>query len=491
MQKQKMLIAATVVLASFVIACEQPKPSQPATEQSSASGYSFSQGYPTDDGAKKAIDDNDFQRAVQAYRFWYPTVSNEGIFQGNRDIGIQDNVGGGMAAAGPRQVGFTLNSDTPYGSATLDVSQGPLVIEVPAGPYIGLVNDHNQTWVADVGLPGPNAGKGDKVLILPPAYKGATPSGYQVGHSETYKQLLAVRALPVGGDQKAALEALTKIKVYPLNAKDKLMAWTDISDKKLDASCLRWEDNFQFWQVLKKIVDEEPVSPRYPAMSGLLAAIGIEKGKPFNPDDRMKDILTRAAKTGRDQLLVSGFASNRPDRFAWPDRKWEWLGLVPGATQFETPMGLDLEARDRWFAQAIVTSPAMFRRTPGAGSLYWLGARDNTGAYLDGGKTYKLTIPQPVPDKLFWSVTVYDAATRSEVQTDQDKAALRSLFELKNVSTTQPTELYFGPSAPAGHENQWIKTIPGKDWFAYIRIYGPEQAAFDGSWKPGDFEEVK
>ncbi len=80
-------------------------------------------------------------------------------------------------------------------------------------------------------------------------------------------------------------------------------------------------------------------------------------------------------------------------------------------------------------------------------------------------------MPQPVPDKLFWSVTAYDAVTRSEVQTDQDKAALRSLFELKNVSTTQPTDLYFGPTAPAGYKNQWIKTVPGKGWFAYIRIY--------------------
>jgi hypothetical protein len=485
------LVTAAIAVAVLLNGCKQPESTTqtPAT-QTGGSGYPFSQGYPTADGAKEAIDDTDFSRAVQAYRFWYPTVSNEGIFQGNRDAGIQDNVAGGLAAAGPRQVGFTLNSDTPYASAAIDVSQGPMVIEIPGGPYIGLLNDHNQTWVADLGLPGPHAGKGDKVVILRPGYKGAAPAGYQAAASDTYKVLLAVRALPVGGDQKGALEALTKIKVYPLNAKDKLMKWTDTSEKKFDASCLRWEDNMQFWQVLKRIVDEEPVSPRFPGMTGLLAAIGIEKGKPFSPDDRMQGILVRAAKTARAQMLVSAFASTRPDRFAWPDRKWEWVGLVAGATQFETPMGLDMEARERWFIQAIVTSPAMFRRTEGAGSLYWLGARDSTGAYLDGGKSYKLTIPQPVPDKLFWSVTAYDAQTRSEVQTDQDKAALRSLFELKNVSTTQPTELYFGPMPPAGHEGQWIKTVPGRGWFAYIRIYGPEKAAFDGSWKPGDFEAV-
>jgi hypothetical protein len=469
----------------------QPK-SAPATEQDSGLGYAFNQGYPTIDTVKQAIDDTDYQRAVQAYRFWYPTVSAEGIFQGNRAIGINDNLNGGYLAATPRQIGFTLNSDTPYASATLDTSKGPIAIEVPAGAYIGLVNDHNQTWVADVGIPGPNAGKGDKIVILPPDFKGTAPARYKDYHSDTYKQLLAIRALPVGGDQQAALASLPEVKVYSVNDKSQLMTWTDISQKPtFDASCLKWEDNMQFWTVLKKIVDEEPVSPRFAAMSGLLAAIGIEKGKPFQPDAHMTDLLTRAAKSARQQMLVSGFASNRPDRFAWPDRKWEWAGLVANATQFETPMGLDLEARDRWFIQAIVTSPAMFRRTEGAGSLYWLGNRDTTGAFLDGGKTYKLTVPQPVPNKLFWSVTAYDAQTRSEVQTDQNKAALRSLFELKNVSTSQPTELYFGPTAPPGHENQWIKTAPGRGWFVYFRIYGPTTPAFDGSWKPGDFEEVK
>jgi hypothetical protein len=128
----------------------------------------------------------------------------------------------------------------------------------------------------------------------------------------------------------------------------------------------------------EEIVDEEPVAEKFAPMYGLLASLGIEKGKPFNPDERMKGILERAAKTGRDQMLVSAFASARPDKIAWPDRKWEWVGLVPGNGDFTTPMGIDMEARDRWFAQAIVASPAMFRRTPGAGSLYWMGLKDSS-----------------------------------------------------------------------------------------------------------------
>jgi hypothetical protein len=119
-----------------------------------------------------------------------------------------------------------------------------------------------------------------------------------------------------------------------------------------------------------------------------------------------------------------------------------------------------------------------------------MSTRDAAGAFLDGGKTYNLNIPLPVPGKLFWSVTIYDTATRSQVQTDQNKGALRSMFELKDVAGGPSVDLYFGPSAPGGHEQRWIKTVAARGWFAYIRIYGPEQAAFDKSWKPGDFERV-
>jgi hypothetical protein len=226
-------------------------------------------------------------------------------------------------------------------------------------------------------------------------------------------------------------------------------------------------------------------------MYGQLAVLGIEKGKPFNPDARMTGILEKAAKIGNAQMRVESFADRSPERIVWPDRKWEWAALRFGDGDFNTASYLDLYARDKWFYQAIGASPAMFKRDPTAGSLYWLGLRDTTGATLDGGKTYKLTVPQPVPYRLFWSVTVYDTDTRSQIQTDQGKAALRSMFELKNVSTSQPTDLYFGPTAPSGHEGEWIKTIPNKGWFVYFRVYGPQKAAFDGSWKPGDFQEVK
>jgi hypothetical protein len=471
--------AAAVLLAATLALGQEPVP--------------FKGGFPTPDEAQKARDDADYQRAVTAYRFWYPTVSCEGFFNGNREKGINDNESIVIMSAGPRQVLFTANSDTPYGAVTLDLKDGPFVVELPPGPFIGLANSHHQSWILDMGLPGPDGGKGGKHLILPPGYKGEVPPGYFAGTSPSHKVFVAVRSLPVKGDVKAAMDALRTIKVYPLAsaADPKLLKFVDVTEKAMDGTCLRWEDNLTYWEKLHEIIDAEPLVDKFLPMYGQLAALGIEKGKPFAPDARMKGILEKAAKAGRDQMLVSAFASGRPDRFAWKDRKWEWAGLVPESAQFETKGGLDLEARDRWFAQAIVTSPAMFRRTKGAGSLYWLGHRDAAGAFVDGGKTYKLTVPLPVPAGLFWSVTVYDAATRSEIKTAQDRAALRSLFELKDTGDAKSIDLYFGPKAPAGKEGQWIQTVPGKGWFTYFRIYGPLQAAFDGSWKPGDFEVVK
>jgi hypothetical protein len=466
---------------------------QLATARPSRPGaHGFHHGFPTRETSERAHDDADFERAVTAYRFWYPTVSAEAIFEGLRNAGIKDNQALMIQETHPHHVLFTANSDTPYGCCTLDLRDGPFVIEIPPGPLIGLVDDHHQGWILDMGMPGPAGDRGGKHLVVPPGYNGQTPAGSFAGESTTYKVMAAIRSLPIGGDVKGAMDRLRAVKVFPLStaSRPKPLKVIDISARPLEGSCLRWEDNLEFWRKLHEVIDDEPLAPHFLPMYGQLAALGIGKGKPFAPDPRMRRILERAAKAGRNELLVSAFDSDRADRRAWSDRKWEWVGLTPGSAQFETSSGMDLEARDRWFAQAIVTSPAMFRRTQGAGSLYWLGCRDARDDYLDGGKSYRLSVELPVPGALFWSVTVYDAATRSEIQTPQERAALRSLFELKDTGGSKAIDLFFGPTAPSGQEERWIRTSPGKGWFSYFRIYGPQPPAFDGSWKPGDFEPL-
>jgi hypothetical protein len=435
-----------------------------------------------------AHEDQALRRALEAYHFFYPTVSMEGIFRGTQAAGAVDNESAMLVMAQPRHVGFTLNSDTPYAGGVLDLSSsGPLVIEIPAGPLIGLIDDHHHRWITDLGLPGREAGKGGRYLVVPPDWSGRRPDGYITVRSDTWRALLALRALPLGGDLSAAYRLLNSVRVYRLGASDvNGYQLIDRSDQPADTTLLAWEDNLEFWRVLQSVIASEPALEEMRPMLGMLAELGIEAGQPFAPDTQTATVLTRAAREGRDEMLVAAFASRRPDRVVWEDRAWEWVGLRPENADFERAASLDLEARDRWFAQAIVASPAMFRREVGQGSLYWLACRDSDGQYLAGDRTYRMTVPLPVPASLFWSVTCYDSQTRSEVQASQEQAALRSLFEDLNRSGASEVDLWFGPHQPDGARGRWLQTLPGRGWFCYFRIYGPEQPAFDGSWKPGD-----
>jgi hypothetical protein len=443
--------------------------------------------FPAPRTAHETHGEQDLRRALEAYHFFYPTVSMEAIFRGTRKSGAVDNETAMMIIAQPRHIGFTLNSDTPYVGAVLDLAKsGPMVIELPPGPLIGLVDDHHQHWITDLGLPGKDGGKGGKHLLLPPGWDKLVPSGYFAARSETWQVLLALRALPVGGDQDAALTLLSSVKVYPLDHPDRCCEFHDKTEEAVDITPLAWEGTLEFWQILHGVIDIEPPTELMRPALGMLAELSIEAGKPFSLDEVTMRVLTRAARQGRDEMLVAAFASRRPDRIVWPDRAWEWIGLRPENADFEREGSLDVEAVDRWFAQAIVTSPAMFRRVQGSGSLYWLACRDSNGEYLDGACTYRLTVPLPVPASLFWSVTCYDSETRSEVVAAQGRAALRSLFEDITPDGADSVDLYFGPVEPEQAQGRWLQTVPGRGWFSYFRIYGPGPSAFDGSWKPGD-----
>ncbi|WP_199253875.1 DUF1254 domain-containing protein [Mycolicibacterium mengxianglii] len=446
-------------------------------------------GYPLPGTIELAYEAVDLNRAVQAYRHFYRSVSGAALFDGTAAAGARPNEVFGYLDAQPRHVGFTLNSDTPYGAALLDLHAGPMVIDVPEGAFVGAVFDIHQRWILDFGLSGPDAGAGGKHVVLPPGYDADVPDGHHVGTAEAYRVLAAVRAIPQDGDVAAALKRIATVTIHPMEPSPDWSepVWVDMTAADQDTTPLAIETGMGFWQALHRIVDAEPVLADSRAQYGELAALGIAKGQPFEPDSRLTQILELAAKTANLQMRTESFADRTPARLVWPERQWEWVALRSEGSTFDTPGYRDTYAMDKWFFQAIATSPAMFRRDPGTGSLYWLALSDRTGAYLDGANNYTLTVPLPVPATLFWSVTVYDATTRSQVQTDQGRAALRSKFELSDL-TGDSVVLHFGPEPPEDAGGRWIKTIPDSGWFAYFRIYGPDGPAFDGTWKPGDLE---
>jgi hypothetical protein len=267
-----------------------------------------------------------------------------------------------------------------------------------------------------------------------------------------------------------------------------------VSDKTMPLPILAWEDKLDYWRQLHAVIQTETAPPEFRPFIGMLAALGIEQGKPFDPDARRQRLLAEAAHIALAEMRAVFYANRDPGRIAWKDRTWEWFPVVfinPETGDFGVPAYLDLDASDAYYFLGYGVSAAIGKPVVGAGSVYWLAFRDGTGQYLDGSKSYMLHVPGPVPGQLFWSMTVYDADMRTLIATDQDKAAIRSLLDKPQANADGSYDLYFGPKAPAGKEAMWVKTIPGKGWFGAFRIYGPQAPAFDGTWKLDDITEVR
>ncbi|WP_213957138.1 DUF1254 domain-containing protein [Variovorax sp. dw_954] len=474
--------------ALLVSACSTPPPSteavSPAAVQTRVGKVELQSGYPSEASVRMLYDEMDFQRAVQAYIWATPIVAMDALRIANvRDWGVDYNgVGIVDQYTGSAVVALTGNSTTIYAAAFSDLSRdGPVVIESPPGAY-GVIDDYWQRPVAEVGPFGPDKGKGGKFLVVPADYKGSAPRGYLVVRSKTNRFMYLVRGIVKDGNVKAAVDMLSTIRIYPQKqaASPPATQIFKAGAKGMDSIAPR---GYAYWERLADIIDKEPVEERDRFFYAMLKPLGIEKGKPFAPDERQKKILTDAAPVGFLMAQTISMAPRLPTANAYPGTHWEWvLTLKPSQ---EAPNYSQLDERTDYTFEAITVAEGMVKEIVGAGSQYMSAAKDSTGAWLDGGKSYKLKVPANVPAKDFWSVTVYDNLSRSMVQNGTAKVALSSYDKLQR-NADGSIDLYFGPAEPAGMASNWVKTVPGKGWFAYFRWYGPTQAFFDKSWRLPD-----
>jgi hypothetical protein len=322
---------------------------------------------------------------------------------------------------------------------------------------------------------------------LPPDYEGEIPDGYFVARSRTYKVWIMARAgQKISGMGEQAIKWYgDNCAVYPLSDGPRKANIINVSG--LSADTLHPND-FQYFVNLDKVIQYEPTSAFAPEQLGLLQALGIEKGKKFDPDERMKKILDTAARTGLGMARAIAYQSRESEARVYLDRNWEYI-FVGGSHEFLKNGARNLDARILFHFTAICVTPAMVQKMIGAGSQYMAAYVDANGDYIDGGQTYKLHLPPNIPINNFWSVTLYDPGTRSLLQTDQSKPSINS-FDEPEKNEDGSYDIYFSPSAPAGKEKNWVKTDPGKGWFTYIRLYGPLEPFFDQTWKPDDILRI-
>jgi len=428
----------------------------------------------------------DLQRATQAYMDFFPAVSLYSIVKSQiRDFDLKTSSDIGVTAdfMTANENYLTGNNITVYAFASLDLKvDGPTVVEIPPGMY-GTANDAAFKYITDMGATGPDKGKGGKYLFVPPGYEGDLPKDHFVMKSNGYRIWAMMRGFgEVGNGDQAVAWFKKRLKVYPL-AKGPIQGKA-VNASGMGANTLPPEDASYFVS-LNDIIQHEPTSLFDAESLGRLATLGIEKGEPFKPDERMQGIFEQAAKQGVAMSRAILYASREPDINYWSDRHWEKMFVRN--TEFIVNGHNDIDARTLWHYQAIVVSPNLLSTTPGVGTSYLTASKNKAGNYLMGDKKYRLRVPAKPPVKRFWAVTAYDPLSRSLLKSD-GPINVGSLGK-PAVNDDGSVDIYFAPeAAPKGKEKNWIQTDPDKGFFVVFRFYGPEKGYIDKTWKLNDFE---
>lgn len=527
------LLAAALVGALASPVCAQTPASiiTPDKIETHLGTLNFKDGVPDIPTTQKLYDELDYIHAVDAFINGYPAVNQLALRKGFIAAGINDNdVLVTPELMDSKSLFLTANADTYYFWSYIDLTKGPMVVETPPGA-LGIFDDMTWKWISDFGLPGPDRGEGGKYLLLPPGYNGTLPEGgYFVGRSNTWQLSFLGRSFLENNDPKP-IDAIVKksIKIYPYvpgsmgsSIGHFLMGQgglgqlsTPVSPKFVDGSGKVMNTippaDHTYFELLNEFVQTQPAGAVDPEIAGQFAAIGIVKGRPFNPDARMKKILTAAAAVGNAASRAVTFNARGAEGFNYYDTSSNWVNsLFTGGYDFMTPPpeitkegvkaypsdgARKLNARTWFFYLATGVTPAMCMRLENVGSQYLAAYLDSKDMPFDGAKTYKVTLPPNIPAARFWSFTVYDNQTRSMLDTPQryPRAGSQSYpSPAAEPNADGSMTVYFSPNQPADvKRGNWVQTMPGKGWFTILRLYSPLQSFFDKTWRIGEIELVK
>lgn len=433
-----------------------------------------------------------YQRGIEAMDWAMPAVSMLSMRDGNFSLGGGFNTIYWLSKPPTAlQEAVTANNQTPYAAIFLTTRDGPVILDVPpATNRTAIFGSAINVWqvpVADIGPAGADEGKGGRYLFIPPGYEGDAPKDMIQVKLDQYGVYIALRCIPLGDATFAeAAEYSKQINAYPLNKAQNPPQgqYIDMSGKHLPGLPVY---DISFFSRIADLLDEEPLLEKDLLMGGMLASIGIEKGKPFKPQGKVKQALEQAAKDGYGYLEYMfenpGYSMER----YWPDRQWMAI-REPSKEGFVFDEGDYLLLDERGSLYHWVT---FVPRRLGKASAYLTTLRDADGELLSGKSTYRLRVPAKVPARDFWSVIAYSKKTKAFIYNDTGRVGLSSYDKSRmKLNDDGSVDLYFSKDAPEGLEENWIPNA-GEDFFILFRFYGPEKAYFDRSFRLPDIEKIK
>ena len=442
----------------------------------------FADGYPSDETVERLYDERDFQRACQAYLWALPVVSMA-QWQYSNQLTLGAENGQIVFCEGYRDKvgGLTFNATTPYALPFIDLApEGPFVAEMPEGAIRGAAHDMWQIAMTQITEPG-------RYLFVGPGQavpEGAEGAGFQICESPTMNLLLGIRLMPE--DPEERIQLLDRVAIYPYSERDDPgpRGYLRPEGREWLAAQPR---GMTYWERLAEMIDKEPVFERDRFFTAMLRPLGIEKGKPFAPDDRQQRILEEAVFVGEAMAKANDFAKQFGSAHYVDDSRWEYATVASPDQRADHHDELD--ERAAWLYEAVTNDIAMHGQSTGWGQVYLATYKDGDGDWLDGANSYTLRVPPDPPVEAFWSITIYDVDTRCLIRNEQGIADRSSRMDLLRDDDGGVT-IHIGPKAPEGREQNWIPTVPGKAWFPYFRLYSPTKPFLDRSWILPDIERV-
>ena len=435
------------------------------------------------------------RRAIEAVIWGMPAVNYELMRRQMVKLGGAAN----QVVFWSRPVGWknqtlTPNPDTIYFMPFFDTADvGPVVLEIPpsdTGVIVGSIDDCWQTAIEDVGPAGADKGEGGK--FLDPAARSRRRYSQRVHHgSVTDAQSYALlRSNYRNADDAGINDAVAYGKrVSGISAlgcsRSARRRLSSMRSMSLFDSTIPYDA--RFFDALNSIVQTEPWLARDKAMIDTLKSIGIEKGRPFAPNDKARRIFNLAAHEAHTWLM------NRLDTSYFPPPYFDgghWHVPVSAevskglATNFAEPDSYAVDSRAVTYAMGFFSAKQL-----GAGQFYLMAIKDGKGNRFNGGSTYRLHVPPSAPVHQYWSATVYDGTTHALIRNTQCSSRASTSAGL-TVNTDGSVDIYFGPAAPDGASTNWVPTKACNTFEVIFRFYGPDQPLFDKTWKLPDIEKV-